>query len=317
MEQTESASAATTTPEVTELKAVTTTSSTSRDETTSFMHKSDIATEVTSHTELSSLPVETSDQHPPAPADGDDRPPSTVEPLAAPTSIKMTSAEAEEITVSRAPGADGQPFDNVETTEFILSSLGSSESTTDAVELIKITSDSDKSAAIIDPSGGKKGNVLTDLISLVGDVASMGDSTEEPRTQGTSIAESEELIPVNAGYKSKNNNFNVNSITESPLKSKAPTAGKQKVVELESEDEAGITDGPQRAEPTTRRATIDRVDDTENHTVTAPASDIEIITRSYVPTLNRRPTKVVMKQSDQEALQASAEISTDDPTHAR
>lgn len=302
-------SSGTVSPEVTELKAVTaapaTTGHTGTTTTGHATSKADLATEVTSLTELSSLPVETSDQHPPAPADSER--PSTATPLAAPTSIKMAS-EAEAITVTR----DAQPFDHGETTEFV---LDSSETTTDAVELIKISSNSDKSAAVVDSTGGKKSNVFTDLINLVSDVAAMGDSTEEAPAAAAAagpdgIGESEELIPVNAGYKSKNN-FNINSITESPLKSK----GGGKHTELESEDSARISDGGggRRAEPTTRRAIIDRVDDAAPAAPGASApSDIEIITRSYVPTLGRRPAKVVQGSP----LAASAEVATDEPAPA-
>ncbi|CAG9095314.1 unnamed protein product [Plutella xylostella] len=312
--------------ETSTVKLVTEVSATqvSEESTTSYdVAKSNIATEVTSQTELSSFPVETSDQNPPGTADSEkDKAESTEEALTlAPTSIKMIPTEAEPITISRSPSSEKQ--DNVETTEFLLTPMGSSETSTDAVEVIQISNESSqKSAAIINPSHSNKNSVLTDLINLVGDVASMSDHSDEPparRAPAAGISESEELIPVNAVYKSRNNNININSITEVPMKSKNPT--KSKVSEIEDEEAESITDpaAPSRAEPTTRRPLIDRVsadDKQNNHT---SGKDIEIITKSYVPTIARRPTKVVMKKnSDPAATEvapapaASAETATDE-----
>ncbi|XP_075992939.1 uncharacterized protein LOC142987881 [Anticarsia gemmatalis] len=301
------------------------------EQTTSEIAKSNVATEVTSQTELSSLPVETSDQNPPEVSEqttSDKASPSTIDPLT--TSSRIPSSSSEVITVSRAASNENIGFENVETTEFILTSFGSSETATDAVELIKISADPQKSAAIIDPNGGNKNNnALTDLIKLISDVASMGDHTDEPdssaqqTTTVTSISDSEELIPVNAGYKSKNKNFNQNSITEIPLKSKiSSSVTKQKVVEIEDDESEGVTDSPppyDKVEPTTRRPIIDNVSDDVNISDNKTAKkDIEIITQSYVPTINRRPTKVIMKKNNEKPASnestvgsASVETSTD------
>lgn len=283
-------------------------------ETTSSIAKSDVATEITTQTELSSLPIETSDQNPHETSEiitKEQITSSTADPTVKDletTKISMP-VETEIITVSRAASTENQSFENIETTEFVLTSFGSSESATDAVELIKISAEPEKSAALIESPApqGKKNNVLTELINLVDDVASISDHTEAPdfarsTTSHISISDSEELIPYNAGYKSKNSNWNLNSITEIPLKSKNPVPiNKQKVVEIEDEESESITDSPppnDKVEPTTRRPIIDNVSDDmpQNRT---EKKDIEIITKSYVPTINRRPTKVVMKKSNE------------------
>ncbi|KAF9406607.1 hypothetical protein HW555_013080 [Spodoptera exigua] len=285
---------------------------TEQEQTTSSLAKSNVATEVTSQTELSSLPIETSDQNPPElPNENtthDKEAPSTVDSLDVSSKIPSTSSEV--ITVSRSASSDNIGLENVETTEFIVTSFGSSETATDAVELIKISANPEKSAAIIESADGKKTNDFTDLINLVRDVASISDNTEEPdtvqhATTAGSISDSEELIPVNAGYKSKNKNFNQNSITEVPHKSKNANAlNKQKVVEIEDDESESVTDSPppfDKVEPTTRRPIIDNVSDDVNiaeNKTQQDKKDIEIITQSYVPTINhRRPTKVVMKKA--------------------
>ncbi|KAH9643406.1 hypothetical protein HF086_016695 [Spodoptera exigua] len=307
---------------------------TEQEQTTSSLAKSNVATEVTSQTELSSLPIETSDQNPPElPNENtthDKEAPSTVDSLDVSSKIPSTSSEV--ITVSRSASSDNIGLENVETTEFIVTSFGSSETATDAVELIKISANPEKSAAIIESADGKKTNDFTDLINLVRDVASISDNTEEPdtvqhATTAGSISDSEELIPVNAGYKSKNKNFNQNSITEVPHKSKNANAlNKQKVVEIEDDESESVTDSPppfDKVEPTTRRPIIDNVSDDVNiaeNKTQQDKKDIEIITQSYVPTINhRRPTKVVMKKSNEKpassdeslGVSASAETSTD------
>jgi hypothetical protein len=293
--------------------------------------KSNVATEITAQTEFSSLPIETSDQNPHEEAAKDKSATSSAEPSVVeiiPT--KMVPVEPEVITVSKhVPSiTENEHIENVETTEFVLTSFGSSESATDAIELIKISPDAGKSAAIIESNGGKKNNILTDFINLVGDVASISDHTDAPPitnhvTGVPSISESEELIPVNAGYKSKNNNWNLNSITEMTPKNKNHL-NKQKVIEIEDDESDGLTDSPppnDKVEPTTRRPIIDNVSDDkpENKTV---SKDIEIITQTYVPNVNRRPTKVVMKKNNEkpiadddsiedELLVASPESTTD------
>nr|XP_021194855.2 mucin-5AC [Helicoverpa armigera] len=296
-----------------------------QEQTTSSIAKSNVATEVTSQTELSSLPIETSDQNPPEVPENttnDKEITSTADPLDISSKLPITSSEV--ITVSRSASNENTGFENVETTEFIVSSFGSSETATDAVELIKISADPEKNAAIIESTDGRKSNELTDLIDLVRDVASISDHAEESTTQqqsttAASISDSEELIPVNAGYKSKNKNFNQNSITEVPLKNKIKPK-----VEIEDDESESVTDSPppfDKVEPTTRRPIIDNVSDdvniSENKT---DKKDIEIITRSYVPTINhRRPTKVVMKKSNEKpatseesvGVSASAETTTD------
>lgn len=305
-----------------------------QEQTTSSIAKSNVATEVTSQTELSSLPIETSDQNPPEVPDNItyDKESSTLDPLDNTSKIPATSSEV--ITVSRLASNDNTGFENVETTEFIVT-FGSSEATTDAVELIKISAEPEKSAAIIESADGKHTNEFTDLMNLVRDVASISDNAEESKavqqvTTAASISDSEELIPINAGYKSKNKNFNQNSITEIPLKSKIPNPVNKQRVEIE-DDEESLTDSPppfDKVEPTTRRPIIDTVSDdvniAENKTKT-DKKDIEIITQSYVPTINhRRPTKVVMKKSNERpalsemsdsleslGVSASVETSTD------
>ncbi|CAB3252149.1 unnamed protein product [Arctia plantaginis] len=287
------------------------------EQTTSSIAKSNIATEVTSQTELSSLPIETSDQNPPEESEqttSDKEVSSTANPLEMISKIPSTSSEV--ITVSRASSNENTGYENVETTEFILTSFGSSETATDAVELIKISASPEKSASIIEANNNKD-NVLTDLINLVSDVAAMSDHTVEPAaiqqtTTTARISDSEELIPVNAGYKSKNKNFNQNSITEIPLKSKNPnTLNKQKIMEIEDDESESVTDAPapnDKIEPTTRRPIIDNVSDDINIAFNKSAKkDIEIITQSYVPTINRRPPKVVMKKNDEK-------VATDDST---
>ncbi|XP_032514189.2 uncharacterized protein LOC116767799 isoform X1 [Danaus plexippus] len=280
------------------------------DETTNSLSKS---TDIISQTEFSSIPIETSDQNPHETIDKErnDTIDSTVNSLEL-TSLQSVPNESEIDTVSRNIPMElkDQSFENSETTEFILTSFGSQEITTDPVELINPGSDSDRNSAFIDPSGGRKTNVLTDLINLVGDVASISDHTEasdiERQTlKPTTISDSEELIPVNvaSSYKSKNKNWNQNSITEVPFKTKV---SKQKVVEIEGEDADTITDSPppyDKVEPTTRRTLIDNVSDdkVENNTKITGKKDIEIITQSYVPTIQRRPTKVVLKGDESSA----------------
>ncbi|XP_050344812.1 uncharacterized protein LOC126769895 [Nymphalis io] len=285
------------------------------DETTNTLSKS---TEIISETEFSSIPIETSDQNPHDVSEKDNKEKlsaSTVNLIMTESStLKSLFNDEDVITVSKSSEKEDQPFDNSETTEFYLTSFDSQESSTDAVELVKASSNNDKSSAIIESSRKKDSNVLTDLINLVGDVASISDHTEgvDPERQQTpsptTISDSEELIPVNiaAGYKSKNKNWNLNSITEVPLKHKVPMmVSKQNVVEIESDDSDAITDSAppnDKVEPTTRRPIIDNVSDTGNNTEVADKKDIEIITQSYVPTINRRPNKVVMKKSNEKPL---------------
>lgn len=294
------------------------------DETTNTMSKS---TEIISETEFSSIPIETSDQNPHEVTEKENKDKLTAFTVnLIPTetsSFKPLLSDDGSITMARSSEKENQSFENVETTEFILTSFGSQESSTDAVELIKVSSNDDKSSAIIESPSNKNSNVLTDLINLVGDVASISDHTEKPDSErhtpsATTISDSEELIPVNvaAGYKSKNKNYNVNSITEMPLKHKVPMmVSKQNVVEIESDDDSDvITDSPppnDKVEPTTRPPIIDNVSDTDNKTEVTDKRDIEIITKSYVPTLNRRPTKVIMKKNDDKL--PSEESSSDDP----
>lgn len=295
------------------------------EQTTSAIAKSNIATEVTSQTELSSLPIETSDQNPPEESEqttSDKEVSSTANPIDIISKIPSTSSEV--ITVSRASSNENTGYENVETTEFILTSFGSSETATDAVELIKISASPEKSASIIDANNNNKDNVLTDLINLVSDVAAMSDQTDEPAaiqqtTTTARISDSEELIPVNAGYKSKNKNFNQNSITEIPLKSKNPnTLNKQKIMEIEDDESESVTDAPapnDKVEPTTRRPIIDNVSDDINIAFNKSSKkDIEIITQSYVPTINRRPTKVVMKKNNETIAADDLTASTTETT---
>ncbi|CAH2074776.1 unnamed protein product, partial [Iphiclides podalirius] len=281
----------------------------SEEQTTSSISKSNMGTEVTSQTELSSLPIETSDQNPHDSSENitkDKSSESTVELLSVDEGTTKLWPTNSELSVSKTVD-ENQSFENIETTEFVLSPLSSQEITTSGVELIKKSADIGKNSAIIDQSSGKNNNVLKDLINLVGDVASIGDHTdgsdiEHHTASPTTISDSEELIPVNAGYKSKNKNWNLNSITEVPFKTKA--SSRHKNVEIEDDDTDSITDSPppnDKVEPTTRRPIIDNVSDdrTENKT---EKKDIEIITKSYVPTINRRPTKVVMGKSNEKAV---------------
>ncbi|KAL4704500.1 hypothetical protein ACJJTC_007619 [Scirpophaga incertulas] len=278
--------------------------------------KSNTATEITGETEFSSLPIETSDQNPHDETSKDRSATSSVEPTlfeAVPT--KLTPTETEVITVSRGStsNTDNQSLEHVETTEFVLTSFGSSESATDTVEIVKI-SPKEVSAPLIESDEKKKESVLTDLINLVGDVASISDHTDTTSknqhvTSAPSISESEELILVNSGYKSKNNNWNINSITEIAPKNKHPV-NKQKVIEIEDDDTDGITDASppyDKIEPTTRRPIIDNVSD-DMHENKTDAKDIEIIKQTYVPTVSRRPTKVVMKKNNEKP------IADDNPT---
>lgn len=298
---------------------------TAQETTTSSVAKSNEATEVTAQTELSSLPIETSDQNPketPETSSKETVITSTESPLSTEIATSKISApmETEVITVSRAaPSTDNESFENLETTEFIISSFGSSESATDGVELIKISAEQEQSEAIIEPTQRKKSNVLTELINLVGDVVSIGDHTEDPdagqqtTSSITSISEFDELIPVNAGYKSKNSNWNLNSITETvPVKVKSPAINKLRIVEIEGEDADTITDPPppnDKVEPTTKRPIIDNVSDDNKPNNQTSNKEIEIITKSYVPTINRRPTKVVMKINNEKPV---AEETTED-----
>lgn len=268
------------------------------EQTTSSIAKFNIATEVTSQTELSSLPIETSDQKPHEPETVSKGKPiiSTVDPF--PKTSNVPTSNSEVITVSKTLPNNDAGFENIETTEFILTSFGSSETATDAVELIKISADPEKSSPLIEDPEAKKNNVLTDLINLVSDVASINDHTDAAIMKSTNISDSEELIPVNAVYKSKSS-YNQNSITEIPMKNKNTLLNKQKIVEIE-DDDAGITDSPppnDKVEPTTRRPIIDKVSETNIPENKTEKKDIEIITQSYVPTINRRPTKVVLKEN--------------------
>lgn len=284
-------------------------------------------TEGTLQTELSSLPIETSDQNPKeTPETSSKASVSTSSDSSVSTeeaSTKISAPiESDATTVSRAiPSTDNPLFENLETTEFILTSSGSSESATDAVELIKISREHEQNAAIIEPVQGQKNNVLTDLINLVGDVASIGDHTDVPKavsstspTSYTRISESEELISVNPGYKSKNSNWNLNSITEMvPVKTKSQMTNKQRVVEIEGEDTDTITDSPppnDKVEPTTKRPIIDNVSDEKKPENVTSNKEIEIITKSYVPTINRRPTKIVMKKNNEKPV--SEDTATED-----
>ncbi|XP_047988375.1 mucin-2 [Leguminivora glycinivorella] len=302
---------------------ITSTTKTPEKLTTGTVTKSNIPTEITAQTEFSSLPIETSDQNPHDSSESalKDKSPSTTEtPLIVEITTAKATTETEEVTVAKTipttpstPGSNS--FENVDTTEFV--SFGSSESSTDSVEHIKISpTQKVKNADIIDSSPRQQDNVLTALRDLVGDVVSISRHTDDPSTTlrtttANSFSESEELMPVNAGYKSKNSNFNLNSITEIPLKTKSQLPViKQKVVEIEGEDTDSIADAPpphDKAEPTTRRPIIDNVSDSVPKNET-DQKDIEIISQSYVPTINRRPTKVVMKKNNDKPLsEASTE----------
>lgn len=302
------------------------TAQTAQESTTSSVTKTNDVTEGTLQTELSSLPIETSDQNPkqtPETSSKESVITSTESILSTEAATPKISApmESDVITVSRAvPSTDNQSFENLETTEFILTSFGSSESATDAVEIIKISGEQEQSAPIIEPVQGQKNNVLTDLITLVGDVASIGDHTDgpvtipQPTSVAISVAESEELIPVNPGYKSKNSNWNLNSITETvPIKSKSQSTNKQRVVEIVGEDTDTITDSPppnDKVEPTTKRPIIDTVSDNNKPVNVTGNKEIEIITKSYVPTINRRPTKIVMRKKIERPV--AEEMATED-----
>ncbi|KAM3961732.1 uncharacterized protein ACR2FA_004055 [Aphomia sociella] len=282
------------------------------EQSTTSLGKTNEATEVASQTEISSLPIETSDQNPKDMSDSISKEKiatTTVgTPIAEIVPTKILVAEPEIITVSKSAPMNTESYstENIETTEFVLTSFGSSETATDGVELIKISPDTDKSAALIEPAERPKNTILTDFINLVGDVASISDHTDEPSvirhvTGLASISDSEELIPINAGYKSKNNNWNVNSITEVPFKSKNQVpVTKQKVIEIEDDDSESITDAPpphDKVEPTTRRPIIDNVSDDMVGNKT-DKNDIEIIEQTYVPSVSKRPTKVIMKKSE-------------------
>ncbi|XP_013139999.1 PREDICTED: uncharacterized protein LOC106104473 isoform X2 [Papilio polytes] len=286
-----------------------------QEQTTSSISKSNIGTEVTSQTELSSLPIETSDQNPHDSSENitkDRSSMSTVDPLM----LDDSSAKPK----TGPSFVENQSFESFETTEIGSLALGSQETATAGVESIQLFSDSGKSSALIEQPTGRNSNVLTDLIKIVGDVAAIGDHTDSPELEHqtaspTTISDSEELIPVNAGYKSKNKNWNLNSITEVPFKSKG--SSKPKVVEIEDEDDTDtITDSPvpnDKVEPTTRRPIIDNVSDEKAENKTEK-KDIEIITQSYVPTLNRRPTKVIMKKSNERSVgerPGAGEVTTD------
>ncbi|CAG9783499.1 unnamed protein product [Diatraea saccharalis] len=281
---------------------------------TTFVAKSNTATEITAQTEFSSLPIETSDQNP-----SEEIGKNKVSTLSAETTVmdvaptNLSPVDGEEITASKeiTANTETQPLENIETTDFILTSIGSSETATDAaIEVIKVSPEVGKNAAIIESSEGKKNNVLNDLINLVGDVASIrdhNDSTVGPQhvTSAPSISESEELIPVNAGYKSKNNNWNVNSITEIPKVKNSGPVIKQKVIEIEDDESESLTDSPppnDKVEPTTRRPIIDNVSDDKLENQTESEKDIEIIPQTFVPSVDRRPTKVVMKKNNEKPL---------------
>ncbi|CAH0604485.1 unnamed protein product [Chrysodeixis includens] len=387
-----------------------------QEQTTSSIARSNVATEVTSQTELSSLPIETSDQNPPEVPENtthDKDPSATTDSLEISSKVPVTSSEV--IAVSRAASNENTGYENVETTEFIVTSFASSETSTDNVELIKISADPEKpsaaiiesadgkttndqadlttdvkikeilpstsiaveeytstkspliareattgnenvettetteksfgssetstdsveliktptdtekpSAAIIERAGGKNTNDFSELIQIVKDVASISDQTDQEDASQqlatpASLSNSEELIPVNSGYKSKNKNFNQNSITEIPLKSKISTKPK---VEIEDDESESVTDSPppfDKVEPTTRRPIIDNVSDDVNIAGNkTDKKDIEIITQSYVPTINhKRPTKVIRKSNEKStsdeslSLSASVETATD------
>lgn len=101
----------------------------------------------------------------------------------------------------------------------------------------------------------RKNNVLADLINLVGDVASISEHTEGPAEDNGVRAE------------------------------------------IEGEDEATVKDAPppnDRVEPTTKRPIIDDVTDDKNIGNKTVTKEIDIIAQSYVPAINRRPTKVLM-----------------------
>ncbi|GBP32042.1 hypothetical protein EVAR_21076_1 [Eumeta japonica] len=237
--------------------------------------------------------------------------------------IDSTSAKLVETLPTRASVTDGTSPDveqDVESTEVTnlddsngTESVTSSENTTE-----EGVTDAPSRATAHPPRSNK--NVLADLIDLVGDVASIGERTDGPRPPAaapsapsapTAIAESEEFILVNPGYKSKNSNWNSNSITEQPDKApRRPIA-----VELDDDEPEGVTEAPRpgdRAEPTTRRPLIDRV--TPGAQPAAAHDDIEIITQAYVPGIARRPTKVVQGEPEDELASALAAAPRPVPT---
>ncbi|XP_022118631.2 uncharacterized protein LOC110995672 [Pieris rapae] len=273
------------------------------------------STEIYIGNQPSSILIETSDQNPHDESDNisdSTLASSTVDALNVETESDMT-------TLSRSEPGKETSFENIETTEFTFTSSGSQESATEEVEMMKVATDTHRSSALIKPSQDRNINVLTDLINLVGDVASISDHTDNPTKSvggSTTISDSEELIPVNLGYKSKNNNWNLNSITEIPHKSKTMQTSKTKTVEIEDDDEIeNITDSPppnDKIEPTTKRPVIDDVSDGKQQNVSGAGEnkDIEIITQAYVPTV-RRPTKVVMANSS-EALSGAIQTQPTD-----
>ncbi|XP_038215434.1 uncharacterized protein LOC119834950 [Zerene cesonia] len=275
-----------------------------------------LTTDVSAENKPSSLLIETSDQNPHEVTDK-----SSNDKLSSSTANPQTFDATPDSLSRIEPGSDTS-LENIETTEFILSSFGSQESATDAVELIKIAPDNEKNSAIVEPPRARKNNVLNDLINLVGDVALISDHTDSPDSHhgisSTTISDSEELIPVNAGYKSKNNNWNLNSITEVPFKSKSqPSVNKQKNVEIEDDETDSITDSPppnDKVEPTTKRPTIDNVSDNapQNNNSTIDKKDIEIIKKTYVPTINKHPTKVVMENSNDQPSSDAATSGSED-----
>ncbi|XP_050663500.1 uncharacterized protein LOC126964436 [Leptidea sinapis] len=296
-----------------EVSATTDRISLSSENTFSTIARNRMATniEITSEKHPSSLLIETSDQNPH----------DVVEKILDETFTSSTSdpykAEqtSETVTQSKALPEPNISLENVETTEFIISPYGSQESVTDNVELIKMIPDTEKKSPLLDTPKSRKDDLLiNDLIKLVGDVASISNRTDATESEHgsipTTISDSEELIPVNAGYKSKNNNnWNLNSITEVPFKTKT-SQNKQKIIEIEDDGVDGITDFPpphDKIEPTTKEPIIDNVSDPQNKTKSKDRKDFEIITKSYVPTINRKPTKVVMEKSDDKI---SSEVTT-------
>ncbi|XP_045514432.1 uncharacterized protein LOC123708030 [Pieris brassicae] len=274
-----------------------------------FFSSYESSTEIYIGNQPSSILIETSDQNPHDESDN------ISDSILASSTLRALNAETESdiTTLSRMEPGKEASFENIETTEFMFTSFGSQESATEAVELMKMATDTDRSSALIKPSQERNINVLTDLINLVGDVASISDHTDNPTKSvggSTTISDSEELIPVNLGYKSKNSNWNLNSITEIPHKSKNVQTSKTKNVEIEDDDEIeNITDSPppnDKIEPTTKRPVIDDVSDGKQQNISGSVEnkDIEIITQAYVPTFNKRPTKVVMGNSS-EALSGS------------
>lgn len=290
------------------------------EQTTSSIAKSNTATEIISQPEITSEAINvedmstsqkiiefTSEQIPKGIKFITKVEPSTTEK----STVTISESDKIEVSTGVEDSYMATDFTEILTTASVLP-ISLSETTTDNVAISNVKNDSLKNAAIVEASSLRKNNVLTDLINLVGDVASISDHTDEPEVMSvptvvgsTSISDSEELIPVNAGYKSKNHNWNLNSITEIPIKNKNTTPNnKVKSVEIDGEDDDdSITDSPppnDRVEPTTRRPIIDNVSDNmpnkENKTI---KKDIEIITQSYVPTIQKRPTKVIMKKNSE------------------